>query len=496
MPGITTQSAFGKLDDGATGKAVRPDYVTGQKLGSNRIGLDAISLMAYLVSAANTAGAGSTDQIINTVAHGAKVGDIVVFQSGTQNEFEVHVDKVIDANNFELACICTASLVGASYDLLRPKTPRVDASGSTLATVSPSPIIFTRNGADQEVTEDTVTPSNNRPLPVKLTGVTGDINITAGDLNVDLDHSLSSVKIGDGTDLMLVTAAGEANVISTSANTKADALLAELQLKADLTETQPVSIASIPLPTGAATEAKQDVGNTSLSNIDGKLPATLGQKTMAASLAVVIASNQSALAVTGPLTDAELRATAVPVSGTFFQATQPISAASLPLPTGAATEAKQDAEAVLIGAVNESAPASDTASSGLNGRLQRIAQRLTSLIALFPASIGQKVAAGSLSVVLSSDNNTVSQTAMTPSFQEITSLTTVQTITAPANAKWALVHASGDNTGNIRIKFGGAASTTSGHVMEPGRSESFQAVGNLSVIAVTGTQEVCVTFGV
>lgn len=34
----------------------------------------------------------------------------------------------------------------------------------------------------------------------------------------------------------------------------------------------------------------------------------------------------------------------------------------------------------LIGAVNETAPASDTASSGLNGRLQRLAQRLTSVM--------------------------------------------------------------------------------------------------------------------
>jgi hypothetical protein len=34
-----------------------------------------------------------------------------------------------------------------------------------------------------------------------------------------------------------------------------------------------------------------------------------------------------------------------------------------------------------VGSVTEAAPASDTASSGLNGRLQRIAQRLTSLIA-------------------------------------------------------------------------------------------------------------------
>jgi len=35
------------------------------------------------------------------------------------------------------------------------------------------------------------------------------------------------------------------------------ALLTELQLKADLTETQPISAASLPLPTGASTEAKQ-----------------------------------------------------------------------------------------------------------------------------------------------------------------------------------------------------------------------------------------------
>ncbi len=71
--------------------------------------------------------------------------------------------------------------------------------------------------------------------------------------------------------------------------------------------------------------------------------------------------------------------------------------------SGIATEAKQDAEAILIGAVGETAPASDTASSGINGRLQRIAQRITSLIALLPSSIGQKTKVGSLSVALASD---------------------------------------------------------------------------------------------
>lgn len=67
----------------------------------------------------------------------------------------------------------------------------------------------------------------------------------------------------------------------------------------------------------------------------------------------VTASISGTVTVTGGLTDTQLRASAVPVSiatmpstpvtGTFWQATQPISAASLPLPTGAATSAKQPA---------------------------------------------------------------------------------------------------------------------------------------------------------
>lgn len=56
-----------------------------------------------------------------------------------------------------------------------------------------------------------------------------------------------------------------------------------------------------------------------------------------------------------------------------------------------------------IGGLTETAPASDTASSGLNGRLQRLAQRLTSLIALVPASLGAKTSAASFAVVLASD---------------------------------------------------------------------------------------------
>ena len=54
--------------------------------------------------------------------------------------------------------------------------------------------------------------------------------------------------------------------------------------------TQPVSAASLPLPTGASTEA-------TLSAASAKLPATLGQKAMTASLAVTLASDQDTLNV-------------------------------------------------------------------------------------------------------------------------------------------------------------------------------------------------------
>lgn len=84
-----------------------------------------------------------------------------------------------------------------------------------------------------------------------------------------------------------------------------------------------VSASALPLPTGAATETTLAAASASLTSIDGKLA--------------------SPMPVTGPLTDAQLRATAVPVSGPLTDAqlratAVAISAAALPLPTGAATE--------------------------------------------------------------------------------------------------------------------------------------------------------------
>lgn len=107
--------------------------------------------------------------------------------------------------------------------------------------------------------------------------------------------------------------------------------------------------ASNPLP------VTDNAAEVSVASIDLKTP-TVGQKAMAASSPVVIASDQSAIPIsgnvtTGGLTDAQLRAAPVPVSGTFFQATQPVSAAALPLPSGASTAALQTQPGVDIGDV-------------------------------------------------------------------------------------------------------------------------------------------------
>lgn len=125
--------------------------------------------------------------------------------------------------------------------------------------------------------------------------------------------------------------------------------LASLDGKVTAVNTGAVVVSSSALPSGAATGTKQDTGNTSLGSIDTKL-------TSQATAAKQDTGNTSLSSV-----DTKL--------------------------SSQATAAKQDSEAVLVGAVTETAPSTDTASSGLNGRLQRIAQRLTSLIALFPSAL-------------------------------------------------------------------------------------------------------------
>lgn len=113
----------------------------------------------------------------------------------------------------------------------------------------------------------------------------------------------------------------------------------------DLSNSNPLTVAIV------------DGSGDQISSFGGGTQYTEGDTdaTITGTAALVEGAANALVPMTQPLTDTELRAAdvkvtldgeTVPVTGTFFQATQPVSAASLPLPTGAATAANQQTDAL------------------------------------------------------------------------------------------------------------------------------------------------------
>lgn len=135
---------------------------------------------------------------------------------------------------------------------------------------------------------------------------------------------------------------------------------------------------------GGATIATDDIGN---------LHYPINKLAFGALNSATLVSGSDPLPVT---------VTAVPANSALAAGTNLIGKVSIDQVTPNANEVVVLASAG-IGSLTESAPATDTASSGLNGRLQRVAQRLTSLISQLPSTLGIKTAANSLSVAPASD---------------------------------------------------------------------------------------------
>ncbi len=163
--------------------------------------------------------------------------------------------------------------------------------------------------------------------------VDAEVTATLGTVEVIISHVNDSIRIGDGTDLVNVTPAGEMNVISTAqpgvdigditVNNTSGAGAVNIQDGGNsITVDGTISAnqsgiwnitdinGTINLPTGAATSANQASQQTSLNNLDSKIPSNL-----------TVSSTRLLVDNSG--------------------VTQPISAVSLPLPTGASTAANQ-----------------------------------------------------------------------------------------------------------------------------------------------------------
>lgn len=220
-----------------------------------------------------------------------------------------------------------------------------------------------------------------------------------------------------------------ANPLPVSLDTAALTALETTELGATtLAALENIGIASSVLPTGAATAAKQDALIAAIEAMapgggSGGDASAANQDEQTALLTTINAALVSPVTVDGTVelgatSLAALETTELGASTLAALETIELGATSLAAlenvtttVTGVATEASLatiighvDTLETLQGSVTETAPATDTASSGINGRLQRIAQRLTSLIALVPASLGSKAAAASFATTMSTED--------------------------------------------------------------------------------------------
>lgn len=369
------------------------------------------------------------------------------------------------------------------------------------------------------------------------TAVPGQIKVVGGYdgvlIRTLLTDSLGQLQVGVTSSALPTGAATEATLstlngkVTTTAN----------GIKVDGSSvTQPVSAVSLPLPSGAATYAAQTDGTQKTQIVDG-LGAPVdtrllnsgvtgtdvglvtntvihGLSTGGGGVFVDVKANPSgALSVdasgstvsvtssalpTGAATEATLStlngkvtttANGVKVDGSAV--TQPISAASLPLPTGATTEATLSALSAKFGSLGQKAMAG-SAPVVIASDQSNIPVNQTQ-VGGAAVSLGSKTSANSYPVVIASDqagvqikmamNSTGSGSAAGAT------VSTVITLSAPANAVGFVLQALDTNTANLRWAVGRTATTTLGQQLQPGRDTGFIPVGaNVSLVAESGTQ--------
>jgi len=130
-----------------------------------------------------------------------------------------------------LASVTKAILTGRDQGTGAWNIVDVDALGGMSTTPTASgKLQYIRDTVLTDVTMDTGVPGNIRALPVTITALDGDINITAGAIEVDLTHGNDSVRLGDGTTLVDVTLANELEVHDADALTQLTAINTDLDV--------------------------------------------------------------------------------------------------------------------------------------------------------------------------------------------------------------------------------------------------------------------------
>lgn len=340
-------------------------FATFTQAGVNKYALDTFPMGVAEVTASVAAEAGSNASRIVVTAHSMRKGDVLQFISTTNPLLETwtQVLRVEDANTVILTGALSADIsTGDTFTVLRPVFTKLASDGASLSTVITGPIRIQRGASGvysaTEITKDTAVSGNTIPLPVEIVSAAGtEINITAGDLNVQLSATgvnYDSTRLGDGTNELGINASNEALVKDTDVETAVVA-------------------------------------------VGAQLPATLGQKAKATSLAVTLATDED------PLTVGDITGT-------------------ISLPTGAATSANQTSTITAINAVETDVEAGNVLLTAINAKDFATQTTLAAINTKTP-SLGQSNEAGSVPVSLTTaqaSNLADVDTAVTALAAEIT----------------------------------------------------------------------------
>jgi len=203
------------------------NIVTGETLENNKVALHVLDK-----SIVSQIGTDVVDNIaanvITAASHAALKGDVIRMTSGAASGSEYRVFEVTtNTITLENDKLTTAPVATDTFEILRPTSLTVSSTGEITAAVTLDPIEYNLDtGAGAVATtvlEDTGTPADSRPLPVRLFNSVGD-------------------QLGTATDPVRTDTTG--------------------------TTTQPVSASSLPLPTGASTSALQTSSEALLTTID------------------------------------------------------------------------------------------------------------------------------------------------------------------------------------------------------------------------------------
>lgn len=282
------------------------------------------------------------------------------------------------------------------------------------------------------------------------------------------------------------------------------------------TGTFAVSASALPLPAGAATSALQTTGNTSVASIDTKTPA-LGQALSAASVPVVLPAAQITT-LTPPTTVTVTQGTGTNLhtvvdSGAVtatISGTPNVAVTSSALPTGAATSANQSTEisslaTIATNTTNAGTPTVSgtvTANAGTGtfavsaaslplptgaatSALQTTGNTSLNSIDTKTPALGQTTMSASVPVTISSDQSTVGTTMPDLFFTGQAAQTATVNNIIPAAVSANATDAAGFRSASVQI----VSTGTGGTFIFEGSNDNtnFQTIPVYSQLILTGT---------